>query len=253
LGTMDYDATGIPAVYDLGRSHAPAVLDLWMATLRRFLPNGRVTMILDLGCGTGRFTEALATHFAATVLGVDPSEKMLAQARAKRSPGSIRYVRGSGESIPLAKEFVDLIFMSMVFHHFTSPHAVARECRRVSRTGGTVFIRAGTTDHISAYPYVPFIPATKPLLHERLNPKREITQTFVGSGFALVATDVVVQQIASTHAAYADKLAVGGDSILASLSPGQLEEGLAALRLHAAAVDPLPVTEPIDVFVFRNA
>jgi hypothetical protein len=97
------------------------------------------------------------------------------------------------------------------------------------------------------------MPATKPLLHERLNSKNEIMQTFKRTGFAPVATDVVVQQIAPTHAAYADKLAAGGDSILASLNPGALDEGLAALRLHAAAVDPLPVTEPIDVFVFRSA
>jgi ubiquinone/menaquinone biosynthesis C-methylase UbiE len=249
---MDYDATGIPAVYDLGRSHGPEVLDLWMVTLQRFLPNDCFRTILDLGCGTGRFTEPLATRFAASVFGVDPSAKMLAQARAKRSRGTTRYVRGSGEAIPLASGMIDLIFMSMVFHHFTSPHTAARECQRVLRRGGTVFIRAGTTEHISAYPYVPFMPATKPLLYERLNSKNEITQTFGMVGFALAATDVVVQQIAPTHAAYADKLAAGGDSILASLNPGELDEGLAALRLHAAAVDPLPVTEPIDVFVFRN-
>jgi hypothetical protein len=45
---MDYDATGIPAVYDLGRSHGPDVLNLWMVTLRRLPPDDRVRTILDL-------------------------------------------------------------------------------------------------------------------------------------------------------------------------------------------------------------
>jgi hypothetical protein len=31
---MEYDATSIPAGYDLARSHTPEVLDLWMNTNR---------------------------------------------------------------------------------------------------------------------------------------------------------------------------------------------------------------------------
>jgi hypothetical protein len=64
---------------------------------------------------------------------------------------------------------------------------------------------------------VPFIPATRLLLSERLNTARQITQTFEAAGFETVASDVIVQQIATTHQEYADKLAAGGDSILASL------------------------------------
>lgn len=177
---------------------------------------------------------------------------MLEQARGKRTQGTVRYVCGSGEAIPLADASVDLIFMSMVFHHFTSAGVVARECRRLLRDGAMVFLRAGTVEQIPAYPYVEFIPATKPLLYERLNSKRDIINTFESEGFSTIATELVVQQIAPTLAAYADKLAAGGDSILASLNAQDLQEGLAALRLHAAVVDPQPVVEPIDVFVFRR-
>ena len=120
------------------------------------------------------------------------------------------------------------------------------------RDGRILFLRAGTTEQIPEYPYVEFIPATKPLLYERLNATREITDTFEGAGFSTVATELVVQQIAPTHQAYADKLTAGGDSILASLNARDLEDGLSALRQHAALVDPQPVTEPIDVFVFRR-
>jgi hypothetical protein len=115
-----------------------------------------------------------------------------------------------------------------------------------------VFLRAGTVEQIPAYPYVEFIPATKPLLYERLNPKRNITDTFESAGFSTIATDLIVQQVAPTLAAYADKLAAGGDSILASLKTRDLEAGLRSLRLQASRVDPKPVTEPIDVFVFRR-
>lgn len=248
---MDYDATAIAAGYDRGRSHGPEVLALWMDTVAGYVDERRVATILDLGCGTGRFADALASRFAATVIGSDPSKKMLEQARGKRTQGTVRYVRSSGEAVPLADSSIDLIFISMVFHHFSSPAAVARECRRVLRDGAMVFVRAGTLEQIPAYPYVEFIPATKPLLYERLNAKHDILQTFEGAGFSTIATNVVVQQVAPTYQAYADKLEAGGDSILASLDPDALEHGLEAIRRHAAHVDPKPVTEPIDTFVFR--
>jgi SAM-dependent methyltransferase len=248
---MDYDATAIAAVYDRGRSHGPEVLKLWMDILAGYLGERRIKTILDLGCGTGRFADALASRFAATVIGIDPSKKMLEQARGKRTHGTIRYVCSSAEVVPLAASSVDLIFMSMVFHHFSSPGAVARECRRVLSDRAIVFLRAATLEQIPAYPYVEFIPGTKPLLYKRLNAKHHIVQTFEEAGFSTIATDVVVQQIAPTYQAYADKLEAGGDSILASLPQTELDDGLQALRRYAARVDPRPVTEPIDTFVFR--
>jgi ubiquinone/menaquinone biosynthesis C-methylase UbiE len=179
---MDYDATAIPLVYDRGRSHGPEVLDLWMQTVERYSGNLPLSTILDLGCGTGRFSDALATWFRATVIGVDPSRQMLEQARVKPTKAAVQYVRGSGEVLPLAEGSCDLIFISMVFHHFNHPGAVARECRRVLRDGRILFLRAGTVEQIPEYPYVEFIPATKPLLYERLNAKREITDRFEAAG-----------------------------------------------------------------------
>src|ERR1051325_5508091 len=133
---MDYDATDIATTYDRGRSHGPEVLDLWMSTISSHLKGQVVNTALDLGCGTGRFSEALAARFNAEVIGVDPSMKMLQQARRKQLDGRVRYHSGRGEAIPLPDGSVDLVFMSMVFHHFDNPALAARECRRVLREGG---------------------------------------------------------------------------------------------------------------------
>src|SRR5437660_11255200 len=112
---MDYDATDIAVTYDLGRSHGPEVLALWMDTVSSYLKAGEVNSILDLGCGTGRFSHALAAHFDAEVIGIDPSEKMLEQAQGKQLDASVRYRIGRAEAIPLPDDSVDLIFMSMIF------------------------------------------------------------------------------------------------------------------------------------------
>ena len=247
---MDYDATQIAAGYDRGRSHGPEVLNLWMSIVSSHLEGRAVNTILDLGCGTGRFSNALAAHFDAEVIGVDPSKKMLAQARMKLPDPRVRYHSGRGEAIPLPDESVDLIFMSMIFHHFDDPSLAVRECLRVLRDGAIAFLRAGIRERISSYPYVDFFPASRPVLERCLPTSMEVRQVFEAAGFHTIATEVVTQEIAPSFERYAEKLAAGGDSVLASLSPEDFEAGMEALRSHAARVEVQPVFEPIDVFVF---
>src|SRR2546421_2286825 len=104
---MDYDATDIPGAYDRGRDHGPDFLNLWMSVVARHVQDQPIRVILDLGCGTGRFSEALAARFDAAVVGIDPSIKMLEQARAKRRDPRGRYEHGSAEKIPLPDNSVD--------------------------------------------------------------------------------------------------------------------------------------------------
>jgi ubiquinone/menaquinone biosynthesis C-methylase UbiE len=248
---MDYDATDIAVTYDLGRSHGPEVLDLWMSTVSSYAKERPVTSILDLGCGTGRFSEALAVHFEAEVLGIDPSKKMLEQARRKQTDRRVRYQVGRAEAIPLPDESVDLVFMSMIFHHLEDPALAGRECRRVLRDGGIAFLRAGTRERISSYPYVDFFPASRPVLECCLAKCADICRIFETAGFRTVAVDAVTQEVAPSFQRYAEKISAGADSVLASLSQSDFEAGLAALRSHAIQVDNQAVFEPIDVFVFR--
>jgi len=245
---MDYDASSIPAAYDRGRSLSSDTLDLWMDAVARWVPGPRT--ILDLGCGTGRFTVPMAERFNATTIGLDPSRKMLAEAAAKRISGA-HLVRGSGEAIPLRDETIDLVFTSMTYHHFSDAVRVAQECHRVSRPNAVTFVRTGTRDRIDEYAYVPFIPATRPLIDERLPSVDDVTRTFQSAGLDTIFTGTIVQPIARSFREYATKLEAGGDSVLASLSPEVLRSGLDAIRRHSDRVDPQLVTEPIDILVFR--
>ena len=96
---MDYDATDIASTYDLGRDHGPEFLDLWMNVVASHVKDQRPKRILDLGCGTGRFAKALRARFDAEVIGIDPSKKMLEQARSKQQDGRIRYEAGDRKSV----------------------------------------------------------------------------------------------------------------------------------------------------------
>jgi SAM-dependent methyltransferase len=248
---LNYDQSNIPAGYDRARGHGPEFLDLWMRVIESRIGGKSVGTILDLGCGTGRFSESLANRFGACVVGVDPSEKMLVQARRKPRGSVVYYQRGAAEAIPLVNRSVDMIFMSMSFHHFRDPEAAARECRRVLRVDGTIVVRTGTREQIPSYPYVPFFPSTRRTLEDLLPDRARLRAVFEKAGFLCVASQVVVQTIAQTWEAYADKLAAGGDSVLARLAETELSSGLDAVRRHDPGGQARAVVEPIDVFFFQ--
>jgi SAM-dependent methyltransferase len=54
---MDYDAYDIAEIYDRARALLPATARLWQELLADYIDLGATPLILDLGCGTGRFSE----------------------------------------------------------------------------------------------------------------------------------------------------------------------------------------------------
>jgi ubiquinone/menaquinone biosynthesis C-methylase UbiE len=246
---MKYDDTRIPENYDRARDHGIAVHRQWMDLVAAHAAPPDAGVILDVGCGTARFSFDLATTFRSTVIGVDPSEKMLHEARKKGGVARVWFARGVGEALPVAAQSADLVFMSMVFHHFRDPARVGRECRRVLRPRGRVFLRTASSEQIQRYPYVPFFPTARPLLDARIPSIRAQRAAFEQAGFEVQTGGVEVQEIARDHAAYADKLAAGADSVLASLPEHEFRDGLRAIRDVTTGG---AVTEPIDYVVFSR-
>ncbi|MFD5214731.1 class I SAM-dependent methyltransferase [Microbacterium sp. NPDC058345] len=93
-----------------------------------------VDTALDLGAGTGKFTERLIRR-ASRVIGVEPSAQMLAVLRDKL-PGVDARI-GSAESIPVADASVDVVTVAQAFHWFDREPACA-EIRRVLVPGGVL-------------------------------------------------------------------------------------------------------------------
>src|SRR5215216_2930206 len=233
---MDYDSTDIPSGYDRGRDHGPEVLELWMNFVASCVGKQRLHTILDLGCGTGRFSESLAAHFDAKVVGIDPSKKMLEQAHKKLRDRRVRYQLGRAEAIPLANKSVDLIFTSMTFHHFHDPMQAARECRRVLRDVAAAILRTGIRERIPSYPYVEFFPESRPIMEDYLPGSAFVRDVFLAAGFSRATCDVITQQIAPDYVSYVEKLAAVADSVLAQLSASDFQAGLEAIRAYAGRV-----------------
>lgn len=248
---MDYDRTAIATTYEAARTCSCGVLQQWLDLIAAHLPF-RPQLMVDLGCGTGRYSQALADRFEARVIGIDPSERMLAVARAKPGNGRVEFRRGSAEALPLDDGGADMVFMSMVLHHLGDPPAVAGECRRVLREGGRVQIRNGTREASHGYPQAPFFPGIVPMLESDLPSRQQIVRLFEDADFTPCAHQLVTHTMATNWPAFADKMALRADSFLARLPDTEFEANLAALRKHAAVSGPEEITVPVDFFVFER-
>jgi ubiquinone/menaquinone biosynthesis C-methylase UbiE len=186
---MDYDKTEIATTYDKARALAPETARLWRDLLAVHTDRAAISLVIDLGCGTGRFSELLAAQFGVPVIGIDPSRKMIDQARRKPATGNVIYRQGSAEALPLPDGCADLVFMSMVYHHLTDPTAVARECHRVLRPGGNACVRNGTRE--SDFPHRHFFPALQALIDSDLPSRRGIESVFAAGGLTPVVHQVV--------------------------------------------------------------
>lgn len=94
---------------------------------------------IDVGCGTGAFTELLVERCAPKeVQGIDPSEAQLSFARARPVGQIANFQRGDALALPFSKAEFDAAVMALVIFFVPDPAAGIAEMARVVRPGGTV-------------------------------------------------------------------------------------------------------------------
>jgi len=101
--------------------------------------------VLDLGCGTGTLTVALANRYpSAAITGLDADAEALAIAQGKaHSTGVLmNLTHGRAEALPFAEASFDRVVSSLFFHHLTLQQkaAVLREVQRVLNPGGELHV-----------------------------------------------------------------------------------------------------------------
>jgi SAM-dependent methyltransferase len=113
----------------------------WAAIRRALAGTTGVRTILDLPCGTGRFTGALARE-GYEIVGSDISHEMLVKAASVEvgtkpgSAGTVRgYVQANAEHLPLRNDALDCVVCIRFMMHVDPATRVRmlREFRRVSR------------------------------------------------------------------------------------------------------------------------
>jgi ubiquinone/menaquinone biosynthesis C-methylase UbiE len=192
-----FAAPGVGAVYAHGRPyHHPRSL----ARIREYVGAAPVDRALDLACGTGMSTVALAEQ-AGFVIGVDRSPAMLV---AARTAPNAAYIRGQAERLPFPAATFGAVTCCSGIHWFDQTRAFA-ELHRVLEPDGWV----GLYDHyFMKVPAAGFKAWTRTLFERYPLPPRAKQvgdpRAETPAGFRLVGEELFEDPIAMTHDEFVD-------------------------------------------------
>ena len=123
-------------------AYAPKADERLAERLGRALDDSSSGTILDLACGPGVVTAAIAGA-AAGVVAIDATPAMLEKAAARcRAAGhdNVEFREGDVESLPFGDASFDAAVTRLAIHHFRRPAAVLAEVFRVLRPGGRLVV-----------------------------------------------------------------------------------------------------------------
>jgi SAM-dependent methyltransferase len=242
----DYDRTA--ADYD--RTRAPVGLEIIVGCLAQGpVPLAAMT-VLDAGCGTGNYAQALLPRVA-RVVAVDRSAGMLEVASGKLGAAiaadQVALHRSDLADLPLADGAVDGVMVNQVLHHLGDDAAagwpahrrVLGELARVLRPGGILVINTCSHGQTEAgFWTFDLIPRARAEILRRLMPLEALEAALAASGIAprgrFVPVDALLQ-----GASYLDPRGPlrpewrAGDSIWALVEDGEL----AAVERRLRALD----------------
>ncbi|TGV04786.1 class I SAM-dependent methyltransferase [Flavivirga rizhaonensis] len=139
---VKYDKIGIG--YNLTRKADPFLTE----QLLRHLNPKKDGIYLDIGCGTGNYTNEFQKK-GFQCIGIDPSKKMLDKARIKNK--EIDWRIGLAENTGLPKNFVDGIIGSLTIHHWTDLKKSFLELKKVLKPNGKIVIFTSTPEQMKGY------------------------------------------------------------------------------------------------------
>jgi len=244
---IDYDAR-LHAVYAEGRRTSDEALRTWTAAFAGHLPERRPLAWLDLGSGTGRMTPVLADAFGGPAYGVEPSDRMRAQAPAHPA---VTYAKGVAERIPLPDASCDAALVFFVWHHVDDRAAAVRELRRVVKPGGMLFVQANLAERMPDVWWFRVVPEWRRADTAQFRTEAEVTGDFTGGGWSLAGRERVTWVRSASLAEDVAKLRTRSVSVFELLGPQAVEEGFARIDAALPTLPDGPQYETSDLLIFR--
>ncbi|MBA3384277.1 MAG: methyltransferase domain-containing protein [Actinobacteria bacterium] len=180
--------------------------------------------VLDVGCGTGRLTVALAERAHAKVWGVDASPAMLAV--AKKKVQGVAFKQADAGSLPFKDGWFERAVLWLVLHLVDRPAALA-EARRVLGADGLVAVVSFDESHFDAYWLNDYLPSLERVDRKRFPTGAQLVAELREAGFADVETMRLDQRATLSREEALLRLRARHISTFDLIGEDEIERGLA--------------------------
>jgi SAM-dependent methyltransferase len=226
-----YDRIGVG--YDTTRRADPGIVRRLVDLLA--VPVG--SACLDVACGTGNYTTALAAT-GLRMHGAEISRTMLGAARSKSA--AVCWINADATAIPFHDGTFQAAVCTLALHHFRQPDAVFREIARVLADDGRFVVFTGAQEQMRRYWLTEYFPDAMEQAISQMPSMERTVVSLLGAGFTRVTAapftvtaelqDLFLYAGKERPELYFDPRVRAGISTFADLAdPAEVERGCARL------------------------
>lgn len=141
---------------------------------------------LDIGCGTGNYTNEFQKK-GVQFIGIDPSVEMLNQAEKRNE--IIDWRIGTAEATSLPSKSIDGIIGSLTIHHWVNLKDAFSELHRVLKIGGRIVIFTATPEQMNGYWLNHYFPKMLANSIIQMPSYKNIESAMSNNGFEIIKTE----------------------------------------------------------------
>ena len=223
------DYSKIASFYDKGRSLSEQNTLMWLNLISKLSGALEDDRVLDLGCGTGRFSLPMAKRLKFDVTGADSSIEMLAEAKKKDSTSTGNWVLAEASALIFPPGSFDVVFMSHLLHHVDSSLIVLKECQKVLAPTGVVLIRYGAINQIRDDVEHTLFPEVIDIDEERTLTVEHTEKWLADASFEGVASEEITQQTYQNGLDHLNAVLMKSTSVLSMISEESFHNGIRRL------------------------
>lgn len=226
------DYSKISTNYDRGRPISEDTINILFDYIKEIVGKDKEIKLLDLGCGTGRFSLLFVYKLGYSVVGADTSKEMLKKAIIKDKNRKIQWEIQDAQSLKYSDKTFDIVFISHLLHHVDRPIDVVKESFRVLKPGGILFNRYGAMENIQNDPEHKFFPGVLEIDKVRTPTKKQVELWFHQAGFINIKSKIFKQNTWKNAIERWERNKLKPTSVLTMITKSDLDKGLKKLHQY---------------------
>ena len=116
----------------------PLETEIWLSKIIEFGSIKEEDIVLDFGCGTGRYTLNIFKSVYPRVCGLDVSNNMIKQALEKDKDKNVYWINADGQKLPFRSDSFDCLYMTLVMHQIQNREEALKDIYRTLKIMGRI-------------------------------------------------------------------------------------------------------------------